>query len=304
MQKPPSPAPAHRKPAKDPHILKGLQEIAAGYDVILSDIWGVVHDGRHHFTAAADALMRFRAQGGKVVLITNAPRPRGPIIAQLDEFRVPHEAYDNIVTSGDATIALIAKHGSQAIHHIGPDRDLALFEEATEITGLSPALTGIEAADYVVCTGLFDDDHETPDDYDATLHAMLKRNLPMICANPDIVVHRGDTLLYCSGALAQRYAAMGGQVQLAGKPYAPIYEMALNLAGKPGARVLAIGDAMATDMLGAHQQGIDGLFVSHGIHREALHGAGEIMLDAAVLDIFLMEQGDIQPRYAINMLRW
>ena len=284
-------------------VLPGLASIASSYDAILSDIWGVVHDGHQHFPAAADALTRYRAAGGKVVLITNAPRPNGPIVAQLDELGVPRSAYDGIVTSGDATIALIEARGLAPLHHIGPDRDLALFEEARARTGLTPALSGLAQASYVVCTGLFDDDHETPDDYSATLETMLARNLEMICANPDIVVHRGATLLYCSGALAQKYAAMGGRVALAGKPYAPIYDMALNLTGRRSGRVLAIGDAVATDMLGAMEQNLDALFVTHGIHRETLHPEGNVMLNGEALHSFLGDH-QISPRYAMNMLRW
>lgn len=286
-----------------PNFPPGLSSIATSYDVILCDIWGVIHDGRQHFPAAAEALARFRAGGGTVVLITNAPRPHGPIREQLDEFHVPHGAYDDIVTSGDATIALIQAQGSGSIYHIGPERDLALFEEAEAVNKTRTKLAGVEDADYVVCTGLFDDDTEVPADYDPTLNTMLARDLVMICANPDIIVHRGETLLYCSGALAQRYEALGGRVLMAGKPYAPIYEMALARAKCPGTRVLAIGDAMATDMLGAHLSGMDGLFITHGIHRAELHPDGEIMLDATVLHGFLADR-DVQPRYAMNVLRW
>ena len=284
-------------------ILPGLSAIAPAYDAILSDIWGVVHDGRHHFPAAADALVRYRAGGGKVVLITNAPRPCGPIVAQLEQLGVPRPAYDAIVTSGDATIALIGARGLAPIHHIGPERDLTLFEEARARTGISPALTGLAGAEYVVCTGLFDDDHETPEDYTALLETMLARDVEMICANPDIVVHRGSTLLYCSGALAQKYAGMGGRVALAGKPYAPIYDLALNLTGCRSGRVLAIGDAVATDMLGAQQQQLDALFVTHGIHRDKLHPEGDILLDSPALHGFLRDEA-ISPLYAMNQLRW
>ena len=290
-------------PASTTRILSGLSAIAPDYDVILSDIWGVVHDGRWHFPAAAAALAKFRAGGGRVVLITNAPRPHGPIRDQLDELGVPRNAYDDMVTSGDATIALIGERAGQSLHHIGPPRDLALFDQAGSVTGHRPRLAAMDEADYVVCTGLFDDDTETPGDYDASLRLMLARGLVMICANPDIVVHRGDTLLYCSGALAQRYQQMGGQVLLAGKPYAPIYEMALKRADRPGARVLAIGDAMATDILGAHHQNIDALFVTHGIHREKLHANGEVLLNPALLQEFLAE-GALRPRYAVSQLKW
>lgn len=285
-------------------ILPRLRDIASAYDIILCDIWGVLHNGESHFAAAADALGRYRAGGGRVVLITNAPRPAGPIRRQLDELLVPRAAYDAMVTSGDVTIQLIAARGAQKIHHIGPPRDLALFDEVREATGHAARLVPLHEADYVVCTGLFDDDTETPANYQATFSAMLAGNLPMISANPDIVVHRGTTLLYCAGALAQAYAGMGGQVQQAGKPFAPIYERALLLAGSTGTpRVLAIGDALATDMRGAQHAGIDGLFITGGIHRDDLHGDGGIDLSAAGLGHFLAE-ADLQPRYAMPALCW
>ena len=291
-------------PALPTRILPCLRDIASAYDVILCDIWGVVHNGERHFRFAADALIRFRRGGGKVVLITNAPRPAGPIRRQLDELLVPRAAYDAMVTSGDVTIQLIAARGDQKIHHIGPPRDLALFDEVREATGHAARLVPLQEADYVVCTGLFDDDTETPADYQATLAAMLAASQPMISANPDIVVHRGTTLLYCAGALAQAYAGIGGQVQQAGKPFAPIYERAIKLAGATGKpRVLAIGDALATDMRGAQLAGIDGLFITSGIHRDDLHGDGEIDLSAAELKRFLSE-GDLWPRYAMPALCW
>ena len=264
----------------------------------------MLHNGESHFAAAAEALTRFRAGGGKVVLITNAPRPAGPIRRQLDQLSVPRAAYDAMVTSGDVTIQLIAARGAQKIHHIGPPRDLALFDEVREVAGHAAQLVPLRAADYVVCTGLFDDDTETPADYQATLAAMLAASQPMISANPDIVVHRGATLLYCAGALAQAYAGIGGQVQQAGKPFAPIYERALMLAGPSSkSRVLAIGDALATDIRGAKMAGIDGLFITGGIHREDLHGDDAAELSAAGLGDFL-SGSDLQPRYAMPALRW
>ena len=277
-----------------PTILPRLRDIASAYDIILCDIWGVLHNGESHFAAAAEALTRFRAGGGKVVLITNAPRPAGPIRRQLDQLSVPRAAYDAMVTSGDVTIQLIAARGAQKIHHIGPPRDLALFDEVREVAGHAAQLVPLRAADYVVCTGLFDEYSETLGDYDQ----------PMISANPDIVVHRGATLLYCAGALAQAYAGIGGQVQQAGKPFAPIYERALMLAGPSSkSRVLAIGDALATDIRGAKMAGIDGLFITGGIHREDLHGDDAAELSAAGLGDFL-SGSDLQPRYAMPALRW
>jgi HAD superfamily hydrolase (TIGR01459 family) len=288
-------------------LIAGLGEIASRYDVVLSDIWGVVHNGRESFTAATDALSTFRGRGGTVVLITNAPRPNEPIVAQLDELKVPREAYDGIVTSGDVTIELIAARGAAAVHHIGPPRDLSLFDAAAASSSARPRLTALEDADYVLCTGLFDDEREVPADYDATLRAMLERGMTLICANPDLVVQRGDQLIYCGGAIAQRYEEMGGEAVYAGKPHAPIYSQALALAGAirgapaADARILAIGDAMHTDVAGAVKRGIDILFVAGGIHGEELRGDGS--LEAAALEQFWASH-DLLPTAATRDLRW
>ena len=260
--------------------LAGLSAVAQHYDIILSDIWGVVHDGKAVYADACAALTQFRLAGGTVVLITNAPRPQGPIREQLRHLGVPASAFDDIVTSGDVTLDLIAAQGMAPLHHIGPERDLALFDAlARRPTGFRPKLVALEQADYVVVTGLFNDFAETPADYDPALAQMRARNMPMICANPDIVVHVGERLLYCGGAIAQRYQQQGGAPVCAGKPFAPIYARALALAearrGAPvdRARVLAIGDAFATDIAGAAGQGLDALMVTGGIHRAELHGA-------------------------------
>jgi HAD superfamily hydrolase (TIGR01459 family) len=288
-------------------LVTGLHELAPAYDVVLCDVWGVVHNGREHFAPACAALGRFRAGGGTVVLITNAPRPQGPIRAQLERLEVPPGTFDAIVTSGDVTQGFIAERGARPLYHIGPERDLALFETLQAEKGLAPSLVDLARADYVVCTGLFHDD-EAPEDYDPTLAAMLKRDLVMISANPDLVVHVGERLIYCAGALAERYAARGGRVLQAGKPYAPIYERALGLAeiiagrSVERARVLAIGDAMRTDIKGACDQGIDALFVTSGIHRGELHQP-QGPLDHSAYAQFLVGAG-CRPRAAIAELAW
>jgi HAD superfamily hydrolase (TIGR01459 family) len=289
-------------------LIAGLSAIAAHYDVVLSDIWGVVHNGREAFAAATDALARFRRQGGTVVLITNAPRPNAPIRAQLAHLKVPLDAYDNIVTSGDVTIGLIVARGAAPVHHIGPQRDLSLFAAAAASSGAAPPpLVSLDEADYVLCTGLFDDEHEVPSDYDAAFATMRERQLPLICANPDLVVQRGDDLIYCAGALAQRYEEMGGEAIYAGKPHPPIYAQALGLAAKlrgrsaPDARILAIGDAMHTDVAGAVKRGIDILFVTAGIHGEELQGDGPMA--AAALEQFSARHG-LWPKAAMRDLIW
>lgn len=266
--------------ASAPVTTSGLADFTGRYDVLLCDLWGVMHDGTTAFAPAIDALVRFRAQGGTVVFITNAPRPRGPVEAQIAGLGIPAAAYDGIVTSGDVTIAAIAAQGDKLFHHIGPVRDLALFEAVDALSGRRSRLAGLDAAECVVVTGLFDDATETPADYAVPLAAMRRRQLPMICANPDIVVHVGDRLIYCGGALAEAYGAIGGHTLLAGKPHAPIYVAALALAAKQAgrpierARVLAVGDGLVTDVAGAANQGMDILFITTGIHRDDFHPGG------------------------------
>ena len=238
-----------------PPFIGNFAPFAAAYDVVLSDVWGVVHNGVAATPEACDALARFRAKGGTVVLITNAPRP-GEVVARftLDRLGVPRAAYDGIISSGDVTHALIAARAGERVLHIGPERDLPIFD------GLDAPIAPLENADYAVCSGLADDTVETPQDYLDLIERMRARSLPMICANPDVVVERGDKLVYCAGAIADLYAEIGGEVIYAGKPYRPIYDQAMAIArtARGGAvehrRVLAIGD------FGAHRpQGRRGL---------------------------------------------
>ena len=267
-----------RKQANDIRQIAGLGEISDRYDAILCDIWGVLHNGLDSFAAASDALTSFRRRGGAVVLITNAPRPSAPIQRQLLKLGVSPNAFDDIATSGDVTVELIEERIDDPVLHIGPPRDLSLFDAAGEASGRRPNLVSLQGAQYALCTGLRDDRTETPDSYETELRALAARAMPLVCANPDIVIHRGDTLVYCAGALARRYEELGGSVIYAGKPYGPIYRRALALAERSrGApidrrRVLAIGDGMKTDIAGAAGAGLDALLVTHGIHRAALHG--------------------------------
>ena len=247
--------------------------LAPDYDAVLSDVWGVIHNGVAAFPEACAALARFRDGGGTVVLISNAPRPGAQVTGLLDHLHVPHSAYDGIVTSGDVTRAMVEKRPGESVFLIGPERDHTIF------TGLDAPFSSAEDAQYVICTGLFDDEVETPDDYRDLLAQLRARGLFMICANPDIVVERGDRLIYCAGALADAYAALGGEVYYAGKPHRPLYDMALaeterarGARALSGAakRVLAIGDSVRTDLKGAHDLGVDCLFVTAGIHAEEL----------------------------------
>jgi HAD superfamily hydrolase (TIGR01459 family) len=275
--------------------------LAADYDVILSDVWGVVHNGLAAFADACDALARFRAAGGTVLLITNAPRPAGVVVRLLDKLGVPHAAYDGIVSSGDVTQDVMLARRDQQVFTIGPQRDLPTFTE------LGIRFAPAESADYVVCTGLFDDENETPEDYRPLLTRLRERNLFMVCANPDLVVERGERLVYCAGAVADLYASLGGEVLYAGKPHRPIYETALAKAaaarGKTPLleRVLAIGDSVRTDLAGATAFGIDCLFVTAGIHAEEL--GGRDTPDAKLLQSIFTD-AKIYPKAVTRRLVW
>ena len=284
-----------------PPLIPHFSTLAPGYDALMCDVWGVVHNGVTAFPEACDALKRARQAGAVVVFITNAPRPDTVVARQLEAFHVPRDTYDAIVSSGNVTRGEIEKRPGQSLFHMGPQRDVEIF------TGLDVHLAPLERADYVVCSGLDDDDTETPDDYRARLSIMLARKLPMVCGNPDVVVERGDKLVYCAGSVADLYASMGGEVIYAGKPYRPIYEMALakaqaaagrNLAAK---RVLAIGDSVRTDLTGAHAFGVDFLFVTSGIHAGEL-GARE-RPDAASLKNMLGAAGEL-PKAVMRNLVW
>jgi HAD superfamily hydrolase (TIGR01459 family) len=290
-----------------PILTDHFSTLAPNYDAVLSDVWGVVHNGVAATPQACEALARFREQGRTVVLISNAPRPGAQVRKLLDHLKVPHSAYDAIVTSGDVTRDVVAKRAGQKFYLIGPERDHSIF------TGLDiPPFSTPEEAEYVVCTGLFNDDVEGPDDYRESLKQLRARNLFMLCANPDVVVERGDKLVYCAGALADAYAEMGGEVYYAGKPYRPLYDLALaetahartarGLAGEvPLKRVLAIGDSVRTDLKGANDLGIDCLFVTAGIHAEEL-GSREDP-DLAALGTIFAAAGQM-PKAVTRKLVW
>jgi HAD superfamily hydrolase (TIGR01459 family) len=285
-------------------VIPGLGAISDRYEVVLCDVWGVLHNGREAFPAASAALSAYRARGGVVVLITNAPRPRAPIREQVLKFGLSADAFDEVVTSGDVSIALIAERIDQRVYHIGPQRDLSLFVAAGEQAGRAARLGGPAAADYVLCTGLFNDDFETPADYDGLLSDLAQRKIPFLCANPDLVVHRGESLIYCAGALAESFRAFGGEPLYCGKPHAPIYRVAIETAeavlGRKvdPRRILAVGDGMRTDMAGAIGQGLDALFVSGGIHFADVHGSR----DEAEGLARLFESAHIWPVAAIKAL--
>jgi HAD superfamily hydrolase (TIGR01459 family) len=246
----------------------GLASLAPDYDVIFSDVWGVLHNGMSAWPSASEALVRFRETGGTVILVSNAPRPNAVVVAQLDQIGVRRAAWDGIVTSGDVTRQELIRRGTTRLHHIGPPRDVEMFE------GLE--LVGPGEAKVAVVTGLDDDYTETPEDYRDRLAELRNYDVELICANPDRVVERGGEIVWCAGALADIYEEFGGRVLHIGKPFPAVYEEALRIAlakrGKvtPKSRMLMIGDSMITDVAGSNNFGIDCLFMTGGIHAEQI----------------------------------
>ena len=254
-----------------PRLISGLSEIAPDYDALICDVWGVVHDGNRHHPAAADALYRFKQNHGPVVLLTNAPRVPAEVAAQCASYGLPPDCYDTIVSSGGAARDELERRSASRtlpLHYLGPDRDLTMVE------GLDIARTGIAEAEVALAIGLRDDMTETVEDYAGELAAMRARGLTMLCANPDLVVHRGERLVYCAGALAQAYEKLGGSVIYYGKPHLPVYESALAqlkaLLGHAPKHPLAVGDGLLTDIKGANAAGLEALFIADGVHGEEI----------------------------------
>ncbi|MET0274091.1 MAG: TIGR01459 family HAD-type hydrolase [Phenylobacterium sp.] len=284
-----------------PNTPAGLAEIAPRYDALLCDVWGVIHNGRESFPAACAALARFKAERGPVILISNAPRPCGPVIEQLDSLGVPREAWSLLVTSGDATRILLAERAPGPAWTIGPDRDAPLYE------GLNLDFSEPDEARFISVTGPYDDENDEPGDYRDRFITCVGRGLEMICANPDIVVQRGDRLIYCGGALAQLYESLGGKVTMAGKPYPAIYDLCVTEAAArvdgplDRKRILCIGDGLPTDIRGANAQNLDVLFIASGIHGGETVGPGGLILPAVV---DLLRQDGLAAAHAMADLVW
>ena len=284
-----------------PATPQGLSDLTDRYDVLLSDVWGVIHNGRESFPEACAALARWRAERGPVILISNSPRPSKDVVAQLDSLKVPREAWSAFVTSGDATRRLLAERAPGPAWRLGPDRDAPLYE------GLGLSFSSLDEAAFIACTGPIDDETEGPGDYQDRFESAAARGLEMVCANPDIVVQRGDRLIYCGGALAQLYETLGGKVAMAGKPHAPIYDLCVaeaeRLTGAPvdRARILCIGDGVATDIKGANAQALDVMFVAGGIH--GAETIGPDGLNAEAVGQLLAQEG-AEARWAMAALSW
>jgi HAD superfamily hydrolase (TIGR01459 family) len=277
-----------------PQILSGLREVAPDYDALVCDVWGVLHDGHTGNQDAVAALREFRNSRGRVILLSNAPRPKRDVEAMFKRFDIPQDCYDEIVTSGIAArIDLENRSKSKRLRmfHLGPERDRGIFE------GLNLEEADVAHADIILNSGLFHDDVETPDDYAGCLAQMKQRELLMLCANPDWVVQRGGKLIWCAGALADAYEKIGGPVIYYGKPKPEIYDL-VRTSSPDAKRLLAIGDGMNTDIKGANAAGIDALFIADGIHGEEI---GAVTSDH-IAELFA--KAGVHARAAMRALVW
>ncbi|CAL4868328.1 hypothetical protein MMA231_02609 [Asticcacaulis sp. MM231] len=287
-----------------PELLNGIFDIAEHYDAVFCDIWGVLHNGRQHFPPAYEALRKFKAERGPVILISNSPRPRESLIKQLASLGIMDDAFSDVISSGDATREYLKKFAPQgSAWKVGPERDSVIYESIEIDLSGTP-----QTATFISCTGPFDDENDTLDQYQHAFTLAAQRKIVMICANPDKVVQRGDKIIMCAGSLADLYASLGGPVIMAGKPYAPIYELCYQslekITGKTHdkARIVAIGDGLPTDVLGANGQGLDLVFIAAGIHAlEATNAQGVLdpLLLKAVLDTQMANA-----KYVSDALRW
>lgn len=288
-------------------IIEALSDVSEKYDAVFCDLWGVLHNGREVFPAAVAALQAFRAKGGSVVLLTNAPRPNGGVVTQLAQLGAPRDCYDLVVTSGDASQrAISAGLYGKKVFHIGPERDLPFFNDFNG-EALGVELVTMKDADSIICTGLWDDNTETPDDYSQVILDGMNRKLAMLCANPDIEVDRGTSRIYCAGAIAKAYSEAGGESHYYGKPHSPIYQLSRQLLADhrgetvDDSRILAIGDGILTDVPGAIGEGLDCLFVSGGLAAEQT-GTKNGRPTPEKLDSYL-SAAELAPTYSIGHLR-
>jgi len=284
-----------------------LSEISSRYDALFVDLWGCLHNGLRPFDAAVAALRQFRASGGYVMLLTNSPRPRPSVRRQLDRIGVPHDCYDDITSSGDASQAgMVAGLAGRRVYHLGPLKDLSFFNEmASDLDASSIQRVSLEQAEGIICTGLFDDTTETPEDYRATLLSAKARGLKLLCTNPDIQVDLGDRRLYCAGAIAALYTEMGGTSLYFGKPHAPIYTLARTrlapVRDVMDERILCIGDGIKTDIQGGLSDGLDTLFITGGLAAQDI-SHGENGPDADALNAFFARH-QVTPTATISSLR-
>ena len=287
-------------------IVDSLSEIADRYDALFCDLWGCVHDGVRGFPEAIDALRTFRAEGGKVVLLTNAPRPRAGVERQLEALGVPPDCWDTISTSGDsARVAMFRGVIGNRVWFMGQDHDLPFFEPPAIVPDpVDVRLAELRDATGIACLGPFDAHADPSENRPEFLHAK-QRGLKLLCANPDLVVDRGEHREWCAGALAQLYTEMGGESLYFGKPHPPVYALARERltqigAQVPDVRILCIGDGIQTDIRGALGEDLDSLFVTGGLARAQT--ATTRQPERGALDAFIAE-ARMTPTYAVGYLR-
>jgi HAD superfamily hydrolase (TIGR01459 family) len=289
-------------------IIESLAATGNRYEALFCDLWGCLHDGVRAFPAAVEALVQFRDQGGAVILLTNSPRPRRDVMRQLDRLGVPADVYHDVVSSGDAAqAALAAGMVGRRVYHLGPERDLGFFmtEDGAPI---DVERVPLEDAEGIVCTGLFDDRTETPEDYRATILYGVTRGMKLLCANPDIVVDVGESRIYCAGAIAEAYTAAGGTSLYFGKPHPPIYLLARQRLESTLARsvadrdILCAGDGINTDIRGAVGEDLDSLFVTGGLAADETATGPEGGPDPERLRSYLARER-LSPAMAIAYLR-
>jgi HAD superfamily hydrolase (TIGR01459 family) len=293
-------------------IIASLADVSARYEAVFCDLWGCLHNGVTAFPGAVAALHAYKAQGGIVLLLTNSPRPKSSVVKQLDAIGVPRDCYDEVVSSGDAAqYALVSGAVGRRVFHIGAPKDQVFFtdfaDDVAMIAANEPPIIQVSLTDAegIVCTGLFDDQTETPDDYAAQLLLAKTRDLPMLCANPDIVVDMGHKRVYCAGAIAQAYAEKGGVALYFGKPHPPIYDLARRrltaLMARDDVPVLCIGDGVLTDIQGGQSEGLDTLFITGGLAADQF-GADQAHPEKDLLETWLAEKM-LSPTFSIGFLR-
>lgn len=288
-------------------LISSLSDISKRYDAVFCDLWGCLHNGVSPFPEAVLALQSYRASGGTVLLLTNAPRPNPSVIRQLDNIGVPHDAYDLVVSSGDASQAgMVSGLVGHRVYHLGPEKDDGFFTEmSADLEPGSVTRVPLVEAEGIVCTGLFDDSTETPEDYRATLLYAKNKGLKLLCTNPDIIVDLGDKRIYCAGAIAALYTEMGGESYYFGKPYPPIYDLARRRlsAFKPvrDDRILCIGDGIKTDIQGGMSESFDTLFITGGLAADQF-GPKVNAPDPILLQAYF-DENQLSPTSAIPFLR-
>ncbi len=270
-----------------------FSEVSEEYDALICDVWGVIHNGKELFSGINECLKNYMAKGGVIVLLSNAPRPANYVEEMLKKLGLERECYNDIITSGDLTKKSLNDNlfGNNCFH-IGPDRDLNIFDD-TKVKRVD-----FNKADFIFVTGLFDDESEDENDYIDLLSLAKERGMTLVCANPDLLVQRGDKLIPCAGLISKKYEEIGGETINVGKPFSPIFEEAISLINKTKkiekSRILVIGDGLETDIKGANLIGLDSLLILGGLFS---NNSKDKIIES-------IENKQIYPSYFVNELKW